>query len=81
MDDVRCTGQETALLYCPNNGIGIHNCGHGEDSSVRCQGTLIIWQFLLIINFYRIHMAEINTLLKSTINNMVNTIYKIFIII
>ncbi|XP_071829391.1 scavenger receptor cysteine-rich domain-containing protein DMBT1-like isoform X12 [Apostichopus japonicus] len=36
MDDVHCVGHETSLDQCPHNGIGSHNCGHGEDASVRC---------------------------------------------
>ena len=37
LDNVRCTGNETRLIDCPNNGIGIHNCRHSEDASVTCQ--------------------------------------------
>ena len=36
LDNVACTGSETGLLSCPYDGIGIHNCVHGEDASVRC---------------------------------------------
>ena len=38
LDNVACTGSETQLIDCPNNGIGIHNCVHGEDAGVTCQG-------------------------------------------
>ena len=38
LDDVNCTGSESSLLSCSNNGIGNHNCGHSEDAGVRCQG-------------------------------------------
>jgi len=37
LDDVQCTGNETRLIACPHNTIGIHNCVHSEDASVRCQ--------------------------------------------
>ena len=36
LDNVACTGTEQTLTDCPNNGIGIHNCVHSEDASVRC---------------------------------------------
>ena len=38
LDDVECAGNETRLIACPRSPIGIHNCGHHEDASVRCQG-------------------------------------------
>ena len=28
--------QNLTSVNCPNNGIGIHNCGHYEDAGVRC---------------------------------------------
>ena len=37
LDDVRCTGSENRLWDCPNNGVGVHNCAHSEDASVRCR--------------------------------------------
>ena len=36
LDNVQCTGRETTLLSCQNNGIGVHNCAHSEDAGVRC---------------------------------------------
>ncbi len=38
LDNVACTGTETNLFDCPNNGIGIHNCAHSEDAGVVCSG-------------------------------------------
>lgn len=47
LDDVACTGTETMLLSCPNSGVGVHNCVHGEDASVRCSQdckyTHVLW--------------------------------------
>ena len=37
LDNVGCTGSETRLWDCPNNGVGVHNCVHSEDASVRCR--------------------------------------------
>ena len=36
MDDVDCTGEETALDLCYFWGWGINNCGHYEDVGVIC---------------------------------------------
>ncbi|KAJ8040789.1 Deleted in malignant brain tumors 1 protein [Holothuria leucospilota] len=37
LDDVSCTGSESNIASCGNNGWGIENCGHGEDAGVRCE--------------------------------------------
>ncbi|XP_038074969.1 scavenger receptor cysteine-rich domain superfamily protein-like [Patiria miniata] len=36
LDNVECTGLENNLLSCQHNGIGDHNCAHGEDAGVVC---------------------------------------------
>jgi len=36
MDDVVCTGNETALSDCQQVGWGQSNCGHSEDTWVQC---------------------------------------------
>ena len=36
LDDVSCTGSESELLDCSHDGIGVHDCDHFEDASVRC---------------------------------------------
>ena len=38
MDEVRCRGNESALIECTTNGLGQHNCDHREDAGVRCEG-------------------------------------------
>uniref|UniRef100_A0A8C6Q6N0 Soluble scavenger receptor cysteine-rich domain-containing protein SSC5D n=1 Tax=Nothobranchius furzeri TaxID=105023 RepID=A0A8C6Q6N0_NOTFU len=40
LDNVECTGQESALTHCTHRGFGENNCGHGEDASVICLGDL-----------------------------------------
>lgn len=37
LDNVRCSGRETRLANCPANRLGVHNCNHFEDASVRCR--------------------------------------------
>ncbi|XP_071957941.1 uncharacterized protein [Antedon mediterranea] len=37
-DDVQCTGYETDIRRCSNNGFKVHNCGHSEDAGVICDG-------------------------------------------
>ena len=42
LDDVACLGSENRLDDCPNSGVGVNNCGHTEDASVICTGTLLL---------------------------------------
>ncbi|XP_030853316.1 uncharacterized protein LOC115929142 [Strongylocentrotus purpuratus] len=37
LDDVNCSGEESALFECSNRGLGVSNCGHSEDAGVRCR--------------------------------------------
>ncbi|XP_036068777.1 deleted in malignant brain tumors 1 protein-like [Oryzias melastigma] len=36
LDYVACTGSESDLFQCTNNGYGVNSCVHGEDASVTC---------------------------------------------
>ena len=51
LDDIQCTGTEARLTDCPNNGVGIHNCGHNEDAGVQCRNRK--WKMHKILNDYR----------------------------
>lgn len=36
MDDVRCAGRESSLIYCSFSGYESNDCTHGEDAGVVC---------------------------------------------
>ena len=36
--NVSCTGDESNMIICGHNGIGIHDCKHSEDAAVECWG-------------------------------------------
>ena len=42
LDNVICRGDESSLLDCEHEPVGVHNCDHSEDAGVRCEGKLSI---------------------------------------
>ena len=42
LDYLTCTGNETDLLKCSHNGIGVtgYFCGHNDDVGVQCPGNI-----------------------------------------
>uniref|UniRef100_A0A8C3A699 Soluble scavenger receptor cysteine-rich domain-containing protein SSC5D n=1 Tax=Cyclopterus lumpus TaxID=8103 RepID=A0A8C3A699_CYCLU len=38
LDNVECTGDESALTHCTHPGFGENNCGHSEDAGAVCLG-------------------------------------------
>ncbi|CAI7988839.1 Neurotrypsin [Geodia barretti] len=41
LDNVACTGLETALDLCASNGWGNHDCSHYEDAGAECEGEVL----------------------------------------
>lgn len=52
LDDVKCSGRESALSECVARPWGIHNCNHGEDAGIVCSGNLHPCPVLLGISRY-----------------------------
>ena len=38
LQNIACTGSESALTDCTHNEFGIHNCVHSQDVGVICLG-------------------------------------------
>ena len=36
LDDLRCFRNDSSLLSCGHNEVGVHDCDHGEDAGVIC---------------------------------------------
>lgn len=58
LDNVACTGEESAITHCTHNGFGINNCGHGEDASVICLGKRVD-SFWFIISIFHLFVLVI----------------------
>ena len=37
LDGIHCYGNESNLLMCPRNTLGMHDCSHNEDAGVICR--------------------------------------------
>ena len=51
LDDVVCTGSESALFECAHQPVYTHNCGHSEDVGVRC-GRIIGQNDIIGLNYH-----------------------------
>lgn len=47
LDNLKCTGNESALWDCKHEEWGKHNCDHAEDVGVICLGKDISWLSVL----------------------------------
>ena len=41
LDEVNCRGDESHILDCAHSGMNRHDCSHGEDAGVDCNGQYI----------------------------------------
>lgn len=54
LDEVRCTGSESALINCSFNTLGVHNCDHNEDAGVSCEGVKVFCLFFCLNHYVHI---------------------------
>ena len=47
LDNVQCTGNETSLLGCIENGSKPYRCGDGRGAGVRCGGIVSMLEYLI----------------------------------
>ena len=56
LDNVFCIGNESNLLNCRRNPIGVHDCSHSQDVSVDClgrvRGTIHTYMYTLSCNLF-----------------------------
>ncbi len=45
LDNVQCVGNETKLIDCPSNEVGVNNCSHRNDIGLRCGKKIITYFF------------------------------------
>ncbi len=41
LDNVQCVGNETKLIDCPSNEVGVNNCSRRNDIGLRCGKKII----------------------------------------
>ena len=50
LDDVMCTGDERGIIDCVHRGVGVEDCGHSEDTGIKCSefGTIFVLNILAV---------------------------------
>lgn len=41
LENLRCSGDESAIFDCPQSVLGLHQCDHSQDAGVQCNGTYL----------------------------------------
>ena len=63
LDDVRCVGTESRLIYCPADAIGDHKfCEHDEDAGVRCMPGMLHTSSCFQSDFFTIALAFVESM-------------------
>ena len=70
LDNVRCTGSETSLSFCPHRGWGRHSCSHSQDAGVICEG-----EYDSGTSSFRIHQNQPFQTSKSKVNMHHRNVY------
>ena len=74
LDNVKCIGNETTLLDCHrDNELFIHNCNHGEDAGVRCNGN----SSLLSNSIVNVSINNVTSIIRLSTYGI--DLYKVFI--
>ena len=79
LDEVACTGNESRLIDCPANPLGLHNCVHDEDAGVRCLHQVaiskLVYMHLFCISYIILIMHDIVHLAGLAMDWISNKLY------
>uniref|UniRef100_A0A672RAC1 SRCR domain-containing protein n=1 Tax=Sinocyclocheilus grahami TaxID=75366 RepID=A0A672RAC1_SINGR len=75
LDDVLCSGTETALQNCASLAWGVHNCFHHEDVGLLCEGELNTFQKHLSCDFAVLQFLDYFVCVLSLISRYVRKVF------